>query len=128
MDEDLKKSSKGKKASTGKFRSTTTRDPERSRLNLIKAATVEFSARGFEGARVDDIARRAGASKQLVYHYFKSKDDLYTAVLEDAYARLTELRVRGLPADSTSMPPHVAMKNFVSVIFDSFLALPDVIA
>ncbi len=109
-------------------KSRTMRDPERSRLNLIKAATVEFSARGFEGARVDEIASRANASKQLVYHYFKSKDDLYTAVLEDAYARLSELRSRGLSADPASLDPIEAIRNFVSVTLDSFLKLPDVIA
>jgi TetR/AcrR family transcriptional regulator len=114
------------KAASGK--SAITRDPARSRQNLIKAATIEFSARGFEGARVDDIANRAGTSKQLVYHYFNSKDDLYTAVLEDAYARLAALRGRGLATDPKSMSPEAAMKKFVSVIFDSFLSLPDVIA
>jgi TetR/AcrR family transcriptional regulator len=107
-------------------KSRITRDPERSRHNLIKAATAEFSTRGFEGARVDDIAVRAGSSKQLVYHYFKSKDDLYIAVLEDAYERLAESRARGLP--DLSMKPEKAIITFVSVIFDSFLALPDVIA
>jgi TetR/AcrR family transcriptional regulator len=112
----------------GPERTRATRDPEKSRLNLIKAATVEFSARGFEGARVDDIAIRAGASKQLVYHYFEGKDDLYTAVLEDAYARLSDLRMRGLPSDFATMAPEVGIKTFVSVIFDSFLLLPDVIA
>jgi TetR/AcrR family transcriptional regulator len=119
------------KAPAGKAaprKSGITRDPERSRHNLIKAATAEFSARGFEGARVDDIAIRAGASKQLVYHYFKSKDDLYIAVLEHAYERLAESRARGLPADLSSMAPEKAITTFVSVTFDSFLALPDVIA
>jgi AcrR family transcriptional regulator len=54
---------------------------------LLDAATVEFARNGREGARVEQIAQRAEVSKQLVYHYFVSKDRLYLAVLERAYLR-----------------------------------------
>ena len=42
-----------------------------------EAARAAFAEGGLEGARVDDIARRAGINKQLVYHYFGSKDGLF---------------------------------------------------
>jgi TetR/AcrR family transcriptional regulator len=56
------------------------RDAERSRQSLLTAALEEFSLRGFAGARVADIARRAGVNKQLINYYFGSKEGLYLAL------------------------------------------------
>ena len=56
------------------------RDAERSRRALLDAALDEFSLRGFAGARVADIARRAGVNKQLINYYFGSKEGLYLAL------------------------------------------------
>ena len=58
------------------------RDPVATRKKLLTAARLEFARHGFAGARVDEIAERAGVNKQLVYHYFGDKDALYLAVLE----------------------------------------------
>jgi AcrR family transcriptional regulator len=57
------------------------RDPERTRKRILNAALHEFSIRGFAGARVDTIARRAGTNKRMLYHYFEDKDGLFCAVL-----------------------------------------------
>lgn len=56
------------------------RDAERSRQALLAAALDEFSVRGYAGARVADIARRAGVNKQLINYYFGSKEGLYLAL------------------------------------------------
>ena len=56
------------------------RDADRSRRALLDAALEEFSLRGFAGARVADIARRAGVNKQLINYYFGSKEGLYLAL------------------------------------------------
>src|SRR2546426_7675814 len=48
---------------------------------IIAAAREEFGRRGFEGARVDRIARRAGVNKQLLFYYYHSKRGLFHAVL-----------------------------------------------
>jgi TetR/AcrR family transcriptional regulator len=53
------------------------RDAERSRRCLLAAALDEFAAKGFAGARVQDIARRAGVNKQLISYYFGGKAGLY---------------------------------------------------
>jgi TetR/AcrR family transcriptional regulator len=58
------------------------RDAERTRQALIDAALVEFAAKGREGARVHDIAARAGVNKQLISYYFGGKDGLYDAIGE----------------------------------------------
>jgi AcrR family transcriptional regulator len=57
-------------------------------LRIIAAARDEFSRRGFEGARVDQIARRAGVNKQLLFYYFHSKRGLFNAVLARGAAEL----------------------------------------
>lgn len=57
------------------------RDPERSRQLIITAARTEFAAKGFAGARVADIAERAGVNKQLITYYFGGKEGLYNEIL-----------------------------------------------
>ncbi len=52
-----------------------------SRQRILDAARAEFSEKGFDGARVDDIARRADVNKALIYYYFKSKDELLKDLL-----------------------------------------------
>jgi AcrR family transcriptional regulator len=58
------------------------RDPERSKQQLLDAAVVEFGAHGFGGARVSEIAARAGVNKQLISYYFGGKEGLYRAVAD----------------------------------------------
>jgi TetR/AcrR family transcriptional regulator len=89
------------------------RDAERSRQALLAAALDEFSLHGFAGARVADIARRAGVNKQLINYYFGSKEGLYLALQrawldrEDSFAPadlpLPDLVVRYL-ADALDDP------------------------
>lgn len=57
------------------------RNPGRSRERILSAALKEFSAKGFAGARVDAIARRASINKRMLYHYFGDKEELFKAVL-----------------------------------------------
>src|SRR5260370_20351878 len=66
------------------------RDPAATRRKLLAAARREFADSGLAGARVDEIAARAGVNKQLVYHYFGDKDALYLAVLELVYEEIRE--------------------------------------
>src|SRR5438552_16828515 len=57
------------------------RDPRRTQEQILAAALKEFSARGFAGARVDAIARRAAINKRMLYHYFGNKEGMFRAVL-----------------------------------------------
>jgi len=52
--------------------------------NILRAAADEFAERGFEGARVDEIARRAGVNKAMLYYHVGDKAALYEKVLVDA--------------------------------------------
>lgn len=56
------------------------RDAERSRRCLLAAALDEFADKGFAGARVQEIAERAGINKQLISYYFGGKEGLYRAL------------------------------------------------
>jgi len=63
-------------------RLTPTRRRELTRRNLLDAAAQVFAREGFHGASLDDIAAAAGFTKGAVYSNFKSKDDLFLALLE----------------------------------------------
>jgi AcrR family transcriptional regulator len=100
------------------------RDPAESRLRILDAATRHFGETGFDGARVDAIARAAHINKQLLYHYFGNKDALFTLVLERAYQQLREqesaLNLDRLPADEAIL----ALLDFT---WHYYLAHPDFI-
>ena len=57
---------------------------------ILNAAEEEFSANGLSAARVDTIAKKAGVNKQLIYAHFLNKENLYSIILENVYARLAE--------------------------------------
>ncbi len=54
-----------------------THTPEARRTAILDAALEEFTARGFEGARLDDVAKRAGVAKGTIYLYFADKEALF---------------------------------------------------
>ena len=58
------------------------------KANILKAAEEEFSAKGIYGARIEEIAKKSGSNKRMIYEYYGNKEDLYTIVLENAYKRL----------------------------------------
>ncbi|MFD2078085.1 DNA-binding transcriptional regulator, AcrR family [Actinopolymorpha cephalotaxi] len=62
-------------------KATRQRDPERTRERILDAALAEFAAKGYAGARVNEIADRAGVNKQLISYYFGGKAGLYDALL-----------------------------------------------
>jgi TetR/AcrR family transcriptional regulator len=100
------------------------RDPVATRNKLLTAARHEFGANGLAGARVDDIALRAGVNKQLVYHYFGDKDALYLAVLEWVYE---EIRAQERKLNLTGLPPERAIKKLIESSFDHLARHPDFI-
>jgi len=56
------------------------RDAEGSRRRILAAAELAFSRKGFDASSLDDIARRAGVTKQLIVHHFGGKKDLYAVI------------------------------------------------
>ncbi|WP_338664295.1 TetR family transcriptional regulator [Pararoseomonas sp. SCSIO 73927] len=83
---------------------------EATRQRILDAALAEFAAHGLAGARVDEIAARAGANKRMLYAYFGNKEELWVAVLEAAYAH-KRAEERALQVDG--LPPAEAMAGLV---------------
>jgi AcrR family transcriptional regulator len=74
-------------ARSAKTETAATRNPARTRERILSGALKEFAAKGFAGARVDIIARRANINKRMLYHYFGNKEKLFRAVLRQKIAR-----------------------------------------
>ncbi len=106
------------KASTA----TASRNPERTKAAILAAATRSFAEDGFGGARVNDIAERAGINKRMLYHYFGDKQGLYLAVLEEAYAGIRSAEAELHLADRD---PEEAMRHLTSFTWNYFLEHPE---
>ena len=116
-----KKAPASSRAAAGSAR----RDAAASREGLIAAAIAEFARNGFAGARVDEIAQSAGVNKQLVYHYFGSKQGLYLAALESVYVEIREKERR---LSLGELEPMEAMAQLVGFSFDYLAEHPEFIA
>lgn len=101
-----------------------TNDPERTRADILTVATREFSEKGFAGARIDVIAEATRTSKRMIYYYFGSKDDLYLAVLEDAYSRIRKIESALRLED---LEPIEALRTLVGFTVDYERTNPDFI-
>lgn len=99
-----------------------TRDPERTRAAILRAATAEFTANGLKGARVDAIAKRAGINKRMLYHYFGDKQGLYLAVLEHTYAAIRTAE-RGLNLHECD--PETGIRRLVEFTWQYFIDHPE---
>ena len=101
------------------------RDAEATRREILAAATAEFSRKGLGGARVDGIALRAKANKRMIYHYFGSKEKLFTAVLEEAYGAI---RSAELELPLAELEPEDALRRLMRFTWDYYLAHPEFIS
>lgn len=103
-----------------------TRDPDRTRGRLLRAAIRLFSQRGYDGVAVDQIVAAAGVNKRMVYHYFGSKDGLYSEVLSDVFNRLAALELK-VVGDSGSPEETIAgiLESYFAFLGDNpeFVAL-----
>ena len=89
--------------------------PEESRAAILQAAAQEFAEHGIAGARTEAIAHEAHVNKALLYYYFKDKETLYGAVLDDAFSGLKATVFRVLDGD---LPPREKMMAYVGAYFD----------
>ncbi len=100
------------------------RDPERTRAELLAVATHVFAEDGYSGARVDEIAEQTRTTKRMIYYYFGGKEQLYLAVLEQAYATIREVE-NTLPVDD--LPPVDALRRLAELTYDHHREHPDFI-
>jgi AcrR family transcriptional regulator len=88
---------------------------------ILGAAEKEFALRGIDGAKVETIAKEAGVTKQLIYHYFKTKDQLYSAILETVS---NDMQIIADLQVYRNLPPVEAIRHFINAIFDEFIKHP----
>jgi TetR/AcrR family transcriptional regulator len=89
--------------------------PEESRAAILRAAAQEFAELGIAGARTDAIARAARVNKALLYYYFKDKETLYGAVLDNAFSGMKTNIFHVLDSD---LPPREKILAYVGAYFD----------
>jgi AcrR family transcriptional regulator len=98
------------------------RDADLTRKRILAAATVEFARKGLGGARIDEIAHRSKSNKRMIYHYFGSKERLFTAVLEAAYSGIRSAE-RELHLDE--LDPEAAITRLVEFTWAYYLDHPE---
>jgi AcrR family transcriptional regulator len=100
------------------------RDREGTQRDILEVATAEFAQHGFHGGRVDEIAARTRTTKRMIYYYFGSKEQLYVAVLERAYAAIREAEQQ---LDVDASDPKAAIRRLAELTFDHHESHPDFI-
>ena len=98
------------------------RDPERTREEILEVAAREFADRGYAGGRVDEIAEQTRTTKRMIYYYYGSKEQLFVAVLERAYA---EIRAAEQTIDVDHLEPAAAIRRLAELTFDHQESHPD---
>lgn len=101
------------------------RDAERTQAEILEVATREFADMGYAGARVDRIAAKTRTTKRMLYYYFGSKEQLFVAVLERAYAGIRALEQQ---LDVEHLDPVDALRQLAELTFDHHESHPDFIS
>jgi len=90
-------------------------DANNARSRIFEAALKEFAVHGLAGARTDAIAKAAEVNIALLFYYFKSKEELYSAVLEEMFSRWNATLLPPLQARGT---PEQRILKYVEAYFD----------
>jgi TetR/AcrR family transcriptional regulator len=98
-----------------------TRNAAATAERILQAAIKEFAEHGYMGARIDGIAKRAGANIRMLYHYFGSKEELYLHVLENVFAGI---RTQEQTLHLRDLEPLDAMGRLFDFTYDHFAANP----
>lgn len=90
-------------------RRTHSRDRETTVPAILAAAEIEFATNGFVGARTESIAARANVVKGMIFHYFKSKEGLFEAVLEMTFQPFREVLDKPVDKSQTATESLLAL-------------------
>jgi TetR/AcrR family transcriptional regulator, fatty acid metabolism regulator protein len=97
---------------------------EDKRRQLLDAAVRVFARKGYHASRVGDIAEEAGVAHGLLYHYFKSKDDVLEAVFHENWS-LLQLRIASVL--ETDEPAADQLRHVSAIVLRTWLHLPEVV-
>ncbi|MFL5928889.1 MAG: TetR/AcrR family transcriptional regulator [Gaiellaceae bacterium] len=95
------------------------------RRELLNAAVRVFARKGFHASRVGDIAEEASVAHGLLYHYFRSKDEVLETIFREAWERLATETHR---IESSDVPLREQLRRFARVYLGSWLMTPELIA
>jgi TetR/AcrR family fatty acid metabolism transcriptional regulator len=95
------------------------------RGELLDAAVRVFARKGFHASRVGDIAEEAGVAHGLLYHYFRSKDEVLETIFREAWERLASETDR---IESSGVPLREQLRRFARIYLGSWLMTPELIA
>src|SRR5215210_759191 len=94
------------------------------RRQLLAAAVKVFAEKGFHAARVGDVAEEAGVAYGLVYHYFKSKEDLLETIFRTTW---TEMLARVREVEEAGVPAAEAVRQVTALILRTWRRDPDLV-
>jgi AcrR family transcriptional regulator len=94
------------------------------RRELLDAAVRVFARKGFHGSRVGDIAEEAGVAHGLLYHYFRSKEEVLETVFRETWQELQRDLSRIEQAD---VPLREQLRRFARIYLGSWLVTPELI-
>ena len=94
------------------------------RRELLEAAIVVFARKGFHASRVGDIAVEAGVAHGLLYHYFRSKDEVLETIAGETWRRL---RADTEGIEASGAPLEEQLRRFARIYLGSWLVSPDLI-
>jgi len=100
--------------------------PERRRPLVLDAAYDLFIEKGFEGTSMDSIAAAAGVSKPVVYDCFRSKDELFTAMLDREEERILVETGKALATTGTADDPEATLIRGFQVFLEAAQRSPDI--
>ena len=94
------------------------------RGELLEAAVQVFARKGFHASRVSDIATEAGVAHGLLYHYFRSKDEVLETIFRETWSALIAETHR---IESSGVPLREALRRFARIYLGSWLVTPDLV-
>jgi AcrR family transcriptional regulator len=94
------------------------------RRELLDAAVRVFAHKGFRAARVGDIAEEAGVAHGLLYHYFRSKDEVLETIFRDTWQLLAVETER---IEASGVPLREQLRRFARIYLGSWLMTPELI-
>ncbi len=102
-------------------------ESERTTLqNILTAACREFLQKGFQGASLRNIVKKAGVTTGAFYGYFKSKEELFDALVKEQYTHILDL-YQTILADFAEMPPEQQRSDMVSYTIEGISRMTDYI-
>ena len=94
------------------------------RAELLDAAVRVFARKGFHQSRVGDIAEEAGVAHGLLYHYFRSKDEVLETIFRETWTQLVADTQR---IELAGVPLREQLRRFARIYLGSWLVTPELV-